>query len=134
MTTKNGPSEERARRWLVVVVLLGLSTLAGACDRTYLSPTYGQSFNAWFAMQHVRSQPADTEATKRALGSLDSQEAAAISKNYRRTVGGQTEGGQGQMVMIGQARGGGTESYTPPHQFRAVSNSTQTTRKGQSCA
>jgi len=114
MTTKNGPCEERARRWLVVVVLLGLSTLAGACDRTYLSPTYGQSFNAWFAMQHVRSQPADSEATKRALGSLDSQEAAAISKNYRRTVGGQTEGGQGQMVMIGQARGGGTESYTPP--------------------
>ena len=115
MTTMNGPCEERARRWLVAAVLLGLSTLTGACDRTYLSPTYGQSFNAWFAMQHVRSQPADSEATKRALGSLDSQEAAAISKNYRRNVGGQTEaGGQGQMVMIGQARGAGTESYTPP--------------------
>ena len=115
MTTKNGPSEERARRWLLAVVLIGLSTFAGACDRTYLSPTYGQSFNAWFAMQHVRSQPANSEATKRALGSLDSQEAAAISKNYRRTVGGQGDAqGQAQMVMIGQAHGGGTDSFAPP--------------------
>ena len=114
MTTKNGPTEERARRWLVAVALLGLSTLAGACDRTHLGSAYGQSFNAWFAMQHVRSTPADSEPTKRALGSLDAQEAAAISKNYRRTVGGQTEGqGQGQMVMIGQSHGG-VESYTPP--------------------
>jgi hypothetical protein len=114
-TTKNGPSEERARRWLVAITLLGLSTMAGACDRTHLSSAYGQSFNAWFAMQQVRSTPADSEPTKRALNSLDSQEAASISKNYRRTVGGQTEGqGQGQMVMIGQAHGGGMESYTPP--------------------
>jgi hypothetical protein len=115
MTTKNGPSEERARRWLVAIALLGLSTLAGACDRTHLGPAYGQSFNAWFAMQQVRSTPADSEPTKRALSSLDSQEASAISKNYRRTVGGQSEGqGQGQMVMIGQAHNGGTDSYTPP--------------------
>ena len=113
MTTKNGPSEERAPRWLVAVALLGLATLAGACDRTHLGSAYGQSFNAWFAMQHVRNTPADSEPTKRALGSLDAQEAAAISKNYRRTVGGQSEG-QGQMVMIGQAHTGGAESYTPP--------------------
>ena len=115
MTTTNRPREERAHPWLVAIALLGLSTLAAACDRTYLSPAYGQSYSAWFAMQHVRTQPADSEPTKRALGSLDSQEAAAISKNYRRTVGGQGDGqGQGQMVMIGQAHGGGTDSYTPP--------------------
>jgi hypothetical protein len=114
MTTKNGPSEERARRWLAAIALLGLSTLAGACDRTHLGPAYGQSFNAWFAMQQVRSTPADSEPTRRALSSLDSQEAAAISKNYRRTVGGQSEAGQGQMVMIGQAHTGGGDSYTPP--------------------
>jgi hypothetical protein len=115
MTTKNGPREERARRWLAAVALLGLSSLAGACDRTHLGSAYGQSFNAWFAMQHVRSEPSDSEPTKRALGSLDAQEAAAISKNYRRTVGGQTEGqGQGQMVMIGQSHSGGMDSYTPP--------------------
>ena len=63
-------------------------------------------------MQHVRSEPANTEATRRALTSLDAQEAATISKNYRRNVGGQDSQGQGQMVMSGQSHGG--ESYTPP--------------------
>jgi hypothetical protein len=112
MTTRN-TFEGRARRWLVVLALAGLSTFAGACDRAHLSSYYGQSFNTWFAMQHIRSRPADTEATKRALSSLDAQEAAAISKNYRRTVGG-TENGQGQMVMVGQNHGGSVEAYTPP--------------------
>jgi hypothetical protein len=101
------------RRWFVLLALVGASTVAGACDRAHLSSYYGQSFNAWFAMQHVRSEPADSDASKRALGSLDAQEAAAISKNYRRAVGGQSEG-QGQMVMIGQNRGGSMEAYTPP--------------------
>jgi hypothetical protein len=106
--------EGRARRWLIVLALASFSTLAGACDRAHLSPFQGRSFNAWFAMQHVRSEPADTEATRRALTSLDAQEAASISKSYRRAVGGQSEGQQGQMVMIGQTHGGGMEAYTPP--------------------
>ena len=113
MTTTN-TFEGRARRWLIVLGLAGFSTFAGACDRAHLSPYYGQSFNAWFAMQHVRSEPADTEATKRALTSLDAQEAATISKNYRRNVGAAEGQGQGQMVMIGGNRGGGLEAYTPP--------------------
>jgi len=115
MTTTN-TFEGRARRWLIVLALAGFSTFGGACDRAHLSPYYGQSFNAWFAMQHVRSEPSNSEATKRALTTLDAQEAATISKNYRRTVSGsQGEGqGQGQMVMIGQNRGGSVEAYTPP--------------------
>jgi hypothetical protein len=113
MTTTNR-FEGRARRWLLVLALAGFATFAGACDRAHLSSYYGQSFNAWFAMQHVRSAPADTEATTRALTSLDAQEAATISKNYRRAVGAQEGQGQGQMVMIGQSHGGGVEAYTPP--------------------
>jgi len=111
MTTTN-TFERRARRWLLVLALAGFSTFAGACDRAHLSSYYGQSFNAWFAMQHVRSEPANSEATKRALSSLDAQEAATISKNYRRNVGAVE--GQGQMVMIGQNRAGSVEAYTPP--------------------
>jgi hypothetical protein len=111
MTTTNR-FEGRARRWLIVLALAGFSTLAGACDRAHLTSYYGQSFNAWFAMQHVRSKPADSEATKRALTSLDAQEAATISKNYRRNVGAAEN--QGQMVMIGQNHAGSVEAYTPP--------------------
>ena len=112
MTTTNR-FEGRARRWLILLALAGFATFAGACDRAHLGGNYGQSFNAWFAMQHVRSEPADTDASRRALTSLDAQEAATISKNYRRAVGGQGDSSQGQMVMIGQ-HGAGVESYTPP--------------------
>jgi hypothetical protein len=113
MTTTNR-FEGRARRWLMVLALAGFATFAGACDRAHLGANYGQSFNTWFAMQHVRDESTNTDATKRALTSLDAQEAATISKNYRRAVsGGQGDTqGQGQMVMIGQAHGG--EAYTPP--------------------
>ena len=115
MTTMNGPREEGARRWLAALALLGLSTLAGACDRTHLGSAYGQSFNAWFAMQHVRSTPNDSEATKHALGSLDAQEATAISKSYRRTVGGQTRrAGAGADADDRAGPHGRRGSYTPP--------------------
>ena len=113
MTTRN-KFEASARRWLIVLALAGFSTFAGACDRAHLSSYYGQSFNSWFAMQHVRSQPSDSEATKRALTTLDAQEAATISKNYRRGVGATEGQGQGQMVMVGQNHGGSVEAYTPP--------------------
>jgi hypothetical protein len=105
--------EGRARHCLIALALVSFSTLGGACDRAHLSSYYGKSFDAWFAMQHVRSEPANSEATKRALTSLDAQEAATISKNYRRTVGGAEAQGQGQMVMMGQTHGG-VEGYTPP--------------------
>jgi hypothetical protein len=65
MTTTNRFAG-RARRWLIVLALAGFATFGGACNRAHLSSYYGQSFNAWFAMQHVRSEPADTDATRRA--------------------------------------------------------------------
>lgn len=110
MTTTNRTRADK--RWLALLALLGLPALAGACDRSHLSSYYGRSYATWFAAQHAHATPSDSEVTKRALSSLDAQEAAAVSKNYRHTVG--SEGGQGQMVMIGQNRGGGAEGYTPP--------------------
>jgi hypothetical protein len=92
--------------------MLGAVVLAGACTHAHLSPSYGRSYDAWFSAQHVREAPADSEPTKRALGSLDAQEAAAISKSYRRTTNKEETPGQGQMLMIGQSRGG--EAYLPP--------------------
>jgi hypothetical protein len=105
----------RRRCWALLWAVVGCSTLAGACDRAHLSSYYGQSFNSWFAVQHVKNDPNQSETTKRTLTSLDAQEAASISKNYRRTVGGNeaAASGQPQMVMIGTPRQG-AESYTPP--------------------
>ena len=100
--------------WLAAVALVGSALLGGACSHAHLNENYGVSYNAWFAAQHVRHEPADSEATRRALSTLDAQEAASISKNYRKNTGGQGDAaGQGQMLMIGQARTG-NDSYTPP--------------------
>ena len=105
-------------RWiarLAALAWLGGSVVAGAgCNRAHLSSYYGQSYAAWFGAQYVHTPTATSDSARRALGSLDAQEAAAISRNYRKTVGGQEGGqGQGQMLMIGQAHGP-TEAYTPP--------------------
>ncbi|HXJ21553.1 MAG TPA: hypothetical protein VMT03_15115 [Polyangia bacterium] len=98
---------------LAALLLLGVS--GAGCDRAHLSSYYGKSYAAWFGAQHIQTPTATSDAARRALSSLDSQEAAAISKNYRKTVGGQEAAqGQGQMVMIAQPHGGGMEAYTPP--------------------
>jgi hypothetical protein len=96
--------------------LLGTSLLGfGGCSRAHLSSYYGKSYTAWFSAQYVHTPTATSDAARRALTSLDAQEAAAISKNYRKTVGGKDAAeSQGQMVMIAQPRGGGMEAYTPP--------------------
>ena len=114
-TTEVAEAAPRRRgRWLLGLAWVAGAALGGGCSQANLSANYGVAYNAWFTSQHVRHQPADSDATQRALGSLDAQEAASVSKNYRKASGdGQGESGQGQMVMIGQARGG-NESYTPP--------------------
>jgi hypothetical protein len=115
MTMTNRWNQGRGRRWPLLLALAGLALGGAACDRGHLSSYYGTSFNTWFAMQHVRNTPADSEATKHALGHLDAQEATTVSKSYRKAFGGgQDQGtGQGQMVMIGQG-GRNNEGYTPP--------------------
>lgn len=115
MTMTNRFDRGRGRRWPLLLALAGLALGGAACDRGHLSSYYGQSFNTWFAMQHVRNTPADSEATRRALGNLDAQEATTVSKSYRKNFGGgQDQGsGQGQMVMIGQG-GRSNEGFTPP--------------------
>jgi hypothetical protein len=115
MTTTNRFDDGRGRRWPLLLALAGFALGgAGACDRGHLSSYYGTSFNTWFAMQHARSTPADSESTKRALTSLDAQEATTVSKSYRRAFGGgQDSSGPQQMVMVGQGPRA-NESYTPP--------------------
>lgn len=113
------PSETTfSRRFSGVMIglaLVGAATLGGACARAHLSDDYGKSYAAWFNAQHIQTPTATSEPAKRALNSLDAQEAAAISKNYRKNVGGgEATQGQGQMVMIGQTSGGNQQGYTPP--------------------
>jgi hypothetical protein len=105
----------RLCRLMVGLALAGAATLGGACGRAHLSDNYGRSYAAWFNAQHIQTPTATSEPAKRALSSLDAQEAAAISKNYRKNVGGgEATQGQGQMVMIGQTSGPNQQGFTPP--------------------
>ena len=105
----------RSGIFTMVLTLAGALGLGAGCARQHLSDDYGRSYAAWFTTQHIQTPTAASEPARRALSSLDAQEASAISKNYRKTVGGQeASAGQGQMVMIGQTGAGRMEGYTPP--------------------
>jgi hypothetical protein len=86
----------------------------GGCSRAHLSSNYGQSYAAWFSAQHVNAKPANAEAGRRIVESVDAQEASMVSKSYRRGVGRGTEDATGgRMLMIGPQRGG-SDVYVPP--------------------
>lgn len=104
------------QRFLFALVLVAGGAAVG-CARPHLSRNYAQAYTAWFQLQHVNSKPPAPEQTRRFIEGLDAQEAALVSKNYRRSAAGKSgadEGSTGgRLLMIGPQRGGG-EAYIPP--------------------
>ena len=85
----------------------------GACSRAHLSKNYGIAYAAWFSAQQVEAKPANAERARRTVESLDAQEAAMVSKSYRKEVSKSEDASGSRMLMIGQPRSGG-EGYIPP--------------------
>ncbi|HEY5451287.1 MAG TPA: hypothetical protein VIQ54_21185 [Polyangia bacterium] len=101
---------KHTRRWLLSLTFIVSATGLG-CGRAHLSSHYAQSYVAWFTAQSVK--PKSSEEARKIIESLDAPEAAAVSKNYRKTRGGEDASGS-RMLMIGAPRsGGGPESYMP---------------------
>jgi hypothetical protein len=103
-------------RRLLIALALVLGAASGACSRPHLSRNYGQAYTAWFQVQHVNSKPPAPEQTRRFIEGLDAQEAALVSKNYRRAAAGKSGDDattSGRLLMIGPSRGG-NEGYVPP--------------------
>ena len=87
----------------------------GACGRAHLSSQYAQSYSAWFTAQHAKAKPGSPEEARKIIESLDAQEAASVSRSYRKTVARGEETGGGRLLMIGAQRpGGGEGAYMPP--------------------
>jgi len=86
------------------------ATSAGACGRAHLSSNYGQAYSAWFVAQRGK-KTSNPEDARKIVESLDAQEAAMVSRSYRKTRGGD-DTGQSRMLMIGASRQG-PESYMP---------------------
>ena len=86
----------RALRRVVAVSLglgigvgLGVLATAGCADRTYLTASHGRAYHEAFGRQEANPTPRRRDG--RALEGMDAQEAASVSRTYRRTQG--TNGG-----------------------------------------
>jgi hypothetical protein len=99
-------------RALLLVTLVGLLTGAAGCDRAHLTASYGRAYGQAFAVQAVNPGRA---ADARAVHGLDSQEAAIISSNYRRSLSpkDQSLADRPQLLMY-SPRSGLHEANLPP--------------------
>ena len=106
----------QAKRWFLSLAFVVSATGLGACGRAHLSSTYAQSYTAWFTAQHVKSKPGAEAEARKIIESLDAQEAAAVSKSYRKAVSRGDEGAASgsRLLMIGAQRGGAPDGYVPP--------------------
>ena len=67
----------------------------------------------WFNAQHAKAKPGSPEEARKIIESLDAQEAASVSKSYRRAVSRGEEAPR--LLTIGTRPGAaGGESYMPP--------------------
>ena len=96
---------------------LGVTFVAlalAACDRTYMTPTWGRSYREAFAVQTVNPNRR-SEAT--AVHGLDSQEASIIAAGYRRALSPKDEnaaGNQTQLLMYSPRGGVQNAGALPP--------------------
>ena len=66
-----------------LLALLATSGVAGCGGRAHLTERHGQSFRSAFAQQQANPQAGNKA---KPLPGLDSQESAAIARNYRRSL------------------------------------------------
>lgn len=100
-------------RALWPVTLAGLLTGAAGCERAHLTASYGRAYNQAFAVQAVNP---GRVADSRAVHGLDSQEAAIISSNYRRSLSpkDQSLADRPQLLMYSPSTGLHDANLPPP--------------------
>jgi hypothetical protein len=103
----------QTKRWWLSLTFIVSAAWLGGCGRAHLSSNYAQAYTAWFTTQHVKPKPNATADARKIIERLDAQEAAAVSKTYRRAVARGDEAGISRMLTIGAPRAGG-EGYVPP--------------------
>jgi hypothetical protein len=96
-----------ARNRLMTCALLSMFCSLAACDRSHLTASHGRAYRQAFARQAVNPQAGATHGQGQKVQGLDSQEAATISKNYRRALSPaqSEERGAGQILMYSPRTG-----------------------------
>jgi hypothetical protein len=91
-------------RTLIALTALVLGTLAGCGAREHISPNHGDKYHQAFQKQRVHQEPA-----KGAPSGLEAEEASAINRTYRKSMGApdekQSEATQVLMLQPPKAEG-----------------------------
>jgi hypothetical protein len=88
-----------------------VAAVTGGCSRAHLGTHYGQAYGSWFTAQRVNAKPANADAARRIVESLDAGEAGMVSKSYRKGVSKGDDAAGSRMLMVGPQRG---DVYVPP--------------------
>lgn len=99
--------------------VMGLTLFAvvagGACDRSRLTASHGRAYREAFARQIANPSAGNKTPPDRAVQGLDSQEAAIISKSYRRNLAPKDdESSRGQMLNSSPPTGQPVRADMPP--------------------
>lgn len=90
--------------------------VAGCADRQHLTKSHGRAYSEAFNRQTVNPNPPPRTGRADPTLGLDSQEAAAVAKSYRRSLAGKEGGSDGttQPMVIMNSAGGQPSTYMPP--------------------
>ena len=85
-----------------------------ACGTAHLSNQYAASYAAWFNAQHAKTKPANPEEARRIIESMDAQEAASVSKTYRKGVSRGEDAPRLRTIGTRPGAAGGAGDRPPP--------------------
>lgn len=90
--------------------LLAVLATGAGCGRAHLSADFGRANREAYTMQQATSAKARGEPSM----ALDTQEAAAISSGYLKSLAGKGEGGEpAPVVLVAPPRAGQPQSLAP---------------------
>jgi hypothetical protein len=84
-------------RTLIALTALVLGTLAGCGAREHMGPNYGDKYHQAFQRQRVFQDPA-----KGAPSGLEAEEASAINRTYRKSMGAEERKNEATQVLMVQ--------------------------------
>jgi hypothetical protein len=89
---------------MIVALALGVALVGGACERAHMTASYGRANHDAFTRQMANPTAGTKPAPAGMVQGLDSQEAAIVSKTYRRNLAPRDEeaASRGQMLYYNQ--------------------------------
>jgi hypothetical protein len=104
----------RLRPWCGVALTALAIASVGCADRSHLTSSHGRAYSEAFERQTVNAD--SSAADPKRIQGLDSQEASAVARNYRRGLNSKEGGGDPNAQNLIMTGGGAAQGqpYMPP--------------------